>query len=260
MSDLSFLGNATSYLTVPSSTDLNFGTEDFTIEWYQYQTDSNSFPRIFQIGTYGVGIITIGVSIEGGTLYYWRNDSFNVVTNLAPTQYKNQWVHFAIVRSSGITQIYMNGTSLLFNLADTFDYTSTDDLTIGNEAIKNNVSSFGGYMEYFVWYKGYAKYTANFVVPTEIPPVISSTMVLLTAAGSFGTLGSTVVNTNVGTGDPPTPPPPPPPPPPPTPTITIQRMFTSLYTNNAQVYYKSNSLASCGVGTVRNSRLKARRT
>ena len=49
-------------------------------------------------------------------------------------------------------------------------------------------------------------------------------------------------------------------PPPPTPTNTIQRMFTSLYTNNAQVYYKSNSLASCGVGTVRNSRMKARRT
>jgi hypothetical protein len=33
-----------------------------------------------------------------------------------------------------------------------------------------------------------------------------------------------------------------------------------LFTNNAQVYYKSHSLPSGGVGTVRNHRQKARRT
>ena len=69
MSSLSFIGNATSYLRIPNVADLNFGTGDFTIEWYQYQTDSNSFPRIFQIGKYSVGAgISIGVSLEGGTL------------------------------------------------------------------------------------------------------------------------------------------------------------------------------------------------
>ncbi len=34
----------------------------------------------------------------------------------------------------------------------------------------------------------------------------------------------------------------------------------SLYTNNAQVYYKPHSLASGGTGTVVNSRHKARKT
>ncbi len=33
-----------------------------------------------------------------------------------------------------------------------------------------------------------------------------------------------------------------------------------LFTNNAQMFYKSNSLAGGGVGTVRNHRLKTRRT
>ena len=33
-----------------------------------------------------------------------------------------------------------------------------------------------------------------------------------------------------------------------------------LFTNNAQVYYKPGSLAPCGIGTVRNSRAKARKT
>ena len=34
----------------------------------------------------------------------------------------------------------------------------------------------------------------------------------------------------------------------------------SLFTNNAQVYYKSHSLASGGIGTVKNCRYKARKT
>ena len=44
MSSLSFLGNATSYLRIPNTNDFDFGTGDFTIEWYQYQTDTNYFP------------------------------------------------------------------------------------------------------------------------------------------------------------------------------------------------------------------------
>jgi hypothetical protein len=64
MSSLSFLGNATSYLKIPNTDGFNFGTGDFTIEWYQYQTDTNSFPRIFQVGNYTTGI-SIGVSTEG---------------------------------------------------------------------------------------------------------------------------------------------------------------------------------------------------
>jgi hypothetical protein len=51
----------------------------------------------------------------------------------------------------------------------------------------------------------------------------------------------------------PTPTPPPPPPPP------IFSM-TSLFTNNAQVYYKPHSLAPGGIGGVKNYRKKAKKT
>ena len=33
MSNLSFLGNATSFLKIPYTNDFDFGTGDFTIEW-----------------------------------------------------------------------------------------------------------------------------------------------------------------------------------------------------------------------------------
>jgi hypothetical protein len=65
-SSLYFEGNATSYINVPNSQDLHLGTGDFTIEWLQKQTDSNPYPRIFQIGSTGVGggYLSLGVSIE----------------------------------------------------------------------------------------------------------------------------------------------------------------------------------------------------
>jgi len=75
MSSLSFAGNTTSYISIPNDTALNFETQDFTVEWFQYQTDTNSFPRIFQKGTYTANTVSIGVSIEGGRFYYWRNTS-----------------------------------------------------------------------------------------------------------------------------------------------------------------------------------------
>jgi hypothetical protein len=47
----------------------------------------------------------------------------------------------------------------------------------------------------------------------------------------------------------------------PVPDPTQRRMtMGSLYTNNAQVYYKSHTLAPGGIGGVRNYRLKSRKT
>ena len=266
MSSLSFLGDETSYLTVPDSPALNFGTGDFTIEWYQYQTDENDFPRIFSMGDYEAENITIAVSIEklsGNTFYFWSDDSPEPIITLDPEQYINVWVHFAISRSSGTTKVFMDGVQIGSSLSDTFNYSSNVlGLTIGNEGVKTLETAFGGYMTYFSWNKGFAKYTENFTVSNTFPPILPSTMFMVTAYGFFGTVGSSASNVNVGTFEsvPPDFNPTPPTPPPPTPTQTIRQNFGSLYTNNAQVFYKSNSLASGGVGTVRNSRSKARRT
>jgi hypothetical protein len=278
MPSLSFLGDYTSYLRIPNTTEMNFGTGDFTIEWYQYQTDSNPFPRIFQIGSYGEGDTSgtsIGVSIEGGSFYFWSSSSPNFVTSLDSSVYKNQWVHFAISRASGTTRIFMNGTSI-FDMADETDYSSINDLIIGNETKvinvnpsnqqsvdDSNISAFGGYLSYFSWVKGVALYTSNFTVPTDFPIVTSDYQLLLTESSFTGTLGNTALNnnvsntTNVPPGFPGSPPPPPPPIPPFTPPTNMKK---SLFANNAMVFYARGSLAPGGVGGVGNASIKARKT
>lgn len=200
MSSLSFLGNETSYLRIPNTNAFDFGTGDFTIEWYQYQTDSNSYTRIFQIGNYTGGTLNIGVSIEGGVFYFWQNMSPILITTLNSSDYKNKWVHFAICRTSGVRTVYMNGTSIS-SLSDTVDYNGNVDLVIGNESSVSTDAAFGGYLTYFSWVKGTAVYTANFTVSNTYPSIIGNTVLMLSANGGTpnfaGTLGGTVVNNSV---------------------------------------------------------------
>jgi hypothetical protein len=258
MSSLLFRGNATSYLSIPNTDAFDFGTGDFTIEWYQYQTDNNAFPRIFQVGSYSTGI-SIGVSIEGGRFYYWRNSSSTNIATLASSAYKNQWVHFAISRASGVTKVFMNGTALS-TISDTTNFNGVNDLTISNESNKANASAFGGYITYFTWVKGVSLYNADFTVSNAYPVLTNDYVLLLRSSGFDGTLGSTVINNDVSTI---------PQVPPNFLDISINnnnnngtsmRNMRSLFSDNSRVYYKPGSLASCGVGSVRNSAVKSRKT
>jgi hypothetical protein len=151
------------YFTVPASTSWAFGTGDFTVEWFQYQTDSNSFPRIFQIGSYPTQ--TIGCTIEGSTFYAWFS---NASSFGSAVPYKNTWVHFAIVRSGTTLKVYKNGTAMTAGTSNSTNINnSSTTLTFGNELNKSSSAAFGGYLTSFRICKGLAVYTGNFTKPTS---------------------------------------------------------------------------------------------
>lgn len=252
---LSFAGTNSSNLVIPYSTDLDFGTGDFTIEWYQYENDTHSHPRPFSRGTFPTALIAN--SIEGNNFFLWPTSANKFIS----TVLKNQWNHFAIARSSGTTQLFMNGVSQ-YSFADASNYTRNVNLTIGNETtISDLQSSFGGFITYFSWNKGFARYTADFTVSNTYPPILPSTVLMLSAYSNLGTQGANVVNSNVSTfasvpvGFDPSPPP--------TPSAPPQQLFSqlvgSLYSDNTK-FYKANSLSASIGSTVRNSRAVARRT
>jgi hypothetical protein len=153
-------------LTLSGDDSWAFGTEDFTIEWFQYQTDNNQFPRIFTIGTYSGGGVSVACSIEGGSFYAWTDGDGNFIANATP--YKNVWVHFAIVRRSGQLSVYKNG--VLFgdtteNIADISNNTTT--LYFGIETPGDDATAFGGYLTNIRIVKGLAVYTGDFTVPNS---------------------------------------------------------------------------------------------
>ena len=202
---LYFAGNATSYLTIPDATGVEFGTNNFTIEWWQYQTDTNNHPRVFQIGVYNTAVC--GVSIEGGTFYYWTAPSGYRTSFLMGT-YKNTWVHIAIVRSgtvvngggnltAGTTTIYKNGVSMR-SFTDLLNYQGSLALTIANELGRSDPSAFGGYIYNFGWTNGTAVYTTNNFTPPTNPLTPGGNTVLILDPPTFGgSLGGSVENNGV---------------------------------------------------------------
>ena len=159
-----FSRSVNSYLTTPGSDDWAVGTGDFTVEWFSYQTDTSQFQRIFTVGNYPS--IKIGVSIESSTFYYWANNSFRYSSASSTTV--NTWYHFAVVRQSGVTKVYRNGTLRGSQFTDTNNITdNTTTFVVGNTNTFATNAALVGYLTNFRFIKGLAVYTGNFTTPTS---------------------------------------------------------------------------------------------
>ena len=159
-----FTQSVNSYIDTAGSSDWAVGTGDFTIEWFQRQTATAGFQRAFTVDDFPS--IDIGVSVENATFYYWANDAFRFSSAAAVTT--NVWYHWAVVRASGTTTVYRDGTVRGAAFADTNNITNTTDpLTIGNENTASTLAAFQGYITNFRWIKGLAVYTGTFTVPTS---------------------------------------------------------------------------------------------
>ena len=163
---LLFDGTANAVVTYAASDDWAVGTGDFTVEWFSRQSNLTSpqFQRVFSLGNFPT--IKIGVSIESGTFYYWANDSFRYSSSGASTA--NVWIHWAVVRISGVTRVYRNGILLGSQITDTNNITAnTIPLTIGNTLTPDANAALVGNLTNFRWIKGLGVYTGNFTTPTS---------------------------------------------------------------------------------------------
>lgn len=159
-----FSQSVNSYIDTAGSADWAVGTGDFTIEWFGRQTNTSGFQRAFTVDDFPD--IDIGVSIESQTFYYWANSSFRYSKGASTTA--NVWYHFAVVRASGITRVYRDGSLWGTQITDTNNITNTTDpLTIGAENDHGTAASWIGYITNFRWIKGLAVYTGNFTKPTS---------------------------------------------------------------------------------------------
>ncbi len=204
-SSIVFAGSLNSYVRVPSASALNL-TGDFTIEWWQYQTDNNQFPRIWEgVNTNGS---SIGFDIEGGDVYLWFSGSPVSLGTLSASAYKNTWVHFAVVRTSGSIQVYKNGVAFgsPVSRSDNFIFDNVSNpfdlyIGLGAESINNNDlrTTFGGYMYNFEWLPGVAKYSGAFTPSTELPANISNYSFIINGSVAFGTIAGTAIFNNTTT-------------------------------------------------------------
>jgi hypothetical protein len=156
-----FPGTSSDYVqtTIPAA----LGTGSFTIECWFYNTDTVNQP-IFSIGSYSTGIdvrISEAGSNQLGAYFYsvWKYTAFTTV---------NAWNHLAIVRNSGTTTVYLNGSVWIAGFADSNNYAGTTVRLGGYQAGSTTRTGFLGYICGFRYISGVAVYTAAFT-PTMRP-------------------------------------------------------------------------------------------
>lgn len=153
--------NSGRLIFTPSS-DMTFGTGDFTVEGWFYQTADNTYPTILEMGDEsGVTGLMLMTRRNGGATMYAGGWVGNKATTL------NAWNHIAWVRSSGVFTVYVNGVG---DAGTTFtnNLTSTTFLTIGGDQHYggNGGYYYPGYIDDFRVTKGVARYTGTFTPPT----------------------------------------------------------------------------------------------
>jgi hypothetical protein len=174
-----FVGVDNNLLSVPSNAAFAFGTGDFTVEGWFFQTADSTYPSAMEIGDHGSSTGILFITGNAGNAKIYSGGFFG---SAAITL--NAWNHIAWVRSSGVLQIYVNGvggTSATF----TNNLTNTATVTISNKSPFASDYKFNGYISNLRVVKGTAVYTSNFT-PSKTPlTAISGTSLLTCQSNRF---------------------------------------------------------------------------
>jgi uncharacterized repeat protein (TIGR02543 family) len=189
------------YVTIPASNAWQLGST-YTIEWWQYQTDYQLYPRVFKVGG-------LEVSLESGTFYYWVSGA-RVMNSAGMLDVKNQWVHFAIVSRNNSVTLYQDGKAL--KAAQTLPTVNSSVVPSGSQFClatqcnNRDFSTFGGQITNFQIstidrYSGISLSAANFT-PSKFVTIDNNTILALTSVNSDAKMtdasSASRITTNVG--------------------------------------------------------------
>ena len=152
------------YLTTPFSTLTQFGTGDFTIEFWIYRAAGSVYQTILDTRSSGTGspwAVLLNSSNQPYILI--ASDLTSSIAVASAT-----WTHIAICRASGTLRIFNNGV-VGYSGANSTSMMPTGPLRIGRTI--DNVYDFNGYLDDLRITKGYARYTTTFTPPTSAHPL-----------------------------------------------------------------------------------------
>jgi hypothetical protein len=179
-------GSASSYLTLASSADFGFGTGDFTIEFFVYETakvyTGESNPRAFDFGA--TFQMVLHSTADGSTIRIDYADSTLTTSN--GTLFANKWNHIALVRSGSTLSLYINGVFDKSVSNSTNVPTPSSTIYIGRY-YNSNSGWINGFISNLHVVKGTALYTTNFTPPTGPISSVANTKLLCCKSNSSAT-------------------------------------------------------------------------
>jgi len=150
--------------------DINFDTGDFTVEAWIFHIGGNDDTIISDVSGW-----TFAYGASGALRFYMATGS-NVV-DATSSFISNEWVHVAVVRSSGTLTFYQNGTAVGSH-SYSHDIANNSGTTYIGKYHSQDVQNFTGYISNFRIIQGRALYTGAFTPPTSKLEKTSDTVLL----------------------------------------------------------------------------------
>lgn len=166
-----YLDGTGDYLLARSNDVFNFGTGDFTIEFWINASATGTYNQVVgtlvsgtEAGTWRVG----NRYASANTVYFSRGNGSGFDDLTASVNVNDgSWHHVAVTRASGTVRIFVDGT-LATSVTNTGTCTSSNALYVGYNGRDNAYVT--GYIDDLRITKGVARYTATFTVPDQAFP------------------------------------------------------------------------------------------
>jgi hypothetical protein len=165
------------YLTVPGSTDFSFGTNPFTIEWWQYWDgdNGNGYGTLYSNNYSSAPGVAIQTDNNVNKYITYLNGTGTTITESTAAS-ANQWYHYALVRNGNTFTFYRNGIAAgTATLSGSIGSSVTQAIGARTNGILPISAS---YIRDFRIVKGTAVYTTDFTPPTEPLTEITNTSLL----------------------------------------------------------------------------------
>jgi hypothetical protein len=185
-----FDGN--SHIAIPINNTTNYGTGDFTLEFWVYLFNNNVD---YSFVSSGFSIYRSGTTQKIHIDYRSTN---NVLTPDSTSDMANRWTHVAATRQSGTLRLFVDGILLKTQTGDATNYTSPGDGRIGEGQLGG--SRLVGYLAGFHSIMGTCLYTANFTPLNTLPTIHANTKLMFrgTNVEIFDAVGQTAIYMNGG--------------------------------------------------------------
>jgi len=189
------------YLSIPDSTDFDFGSGDFTIEAWVYpdsgftlgsiitKRNSSAIFAPFLLRNSSTTSLQLLMSTSG-TSWNFNQTAASALTTAA-------WQHVAVTRSGTAIKAFVNGTEVISSTLSGALTTNTQPVVIGSDVTANH---WDGKISNLRIIKGLALYTAAFTPPSTALTAVTDT-VLLTCQDSTFIDNSPSAHTITANGD-----------------------------------------------------------
>lgn len=157
------------YITVPANAAFNFGTGDWTIEFWVKSTNTARCDPAWQnaISTTTGNWELILNNISSGSMEWWEGN-FGKISATGTGWNDGNWHHHAITRSGNSVRMFLDGVQKGSTYTTSYTYGSSSvGVVFSTDGQSHTTAPILGQMDEIRITKGVARYTANFTPPAR---------------------------------------------------------------------------------------------